>query len=170
MPTTTTGAREVVESYFGALARRDADAAAKLLDPEVVEEITSVGVLRGPEEIRSFFAGLFEAVPDIELTIDQILSDGDHVALSWRMSGTFTGGPLFNGVQATGGQMTLRGCDMIEVRDGLIVRNSAYQDGMELARALGMMPPQDSGAEKAMIAAFNGATKLRQTVRQRFGG
>jgi hypothetical protein len=86
------------------------------------------------------------------------------------MNGTFTGGPLFNGVQATGGRLQLRGCDVIDVRDGKIVRNTAYQDGIELARALGMMPPQDSPAEKAMIAAFNGATKLRTAVRQRFAG
>jgi hypothetical protein len=33
-----------------------------------------------------------------------------------------------------------------------------------------MMPPQDSPAEKAMIAAFNGATKLRTAVRERFSG
>jgi ketosteroid isomerase-like protein len=160
--------REVVETYFGELAKRDAQAASAHLDPEVVEEITSVGVLRGADEVRDFFAGLFAAVPDLELTIDRIVADGDWVAVSWRMAGRFTGGPLFNGVQATGGDMRLRGCDMIEVRDGRIVRNNAYQDGMELARALGMMPPQDSAAEKAMISAFNGATKLRTVVRERF--
>jgi hypothetical protein len=32
-----------------------------------------------------------------------------------------------------------------------------------------MMPPQDSAAEKAMIAAFNGATKVRTAVRDRLG-
>jgi steroid delta-isomerase-like uncharacterized protein len=161
---------EVVASYFQALNRRDAAAAAEYLAPDVVEEITGVGVLRGRDEVRTFFDGLFKAAPDMEVLVDRTVSEGDTDVVQWRMNGTFTGGPLFNGVQATGGRLQLRGCDVIDVRDGKIVRNTAYQDGIELARALGMMPPQDSPAEKAMIAAFNGATKLRTAVRQRFAG
>ena len=161
---------EVVASYFEALNRRDAAAAAEYLAPDVVEEITGVGVLRGRDEVRTFFDGLFKAAPDMEVLVDRTVSEGDTDVVQWRMNGTFTGGPLFNGVQATGGRLQLRGCDVIDVRDGKIVRNTAYQDGIELARALGMMPPQDSPAEKAMIAAFNGATKLRTAVRQRFAG
>jgi steroid delta-isomerase-like uncharacterized protein len=159
---------EVVASYFEALNRHDAAAAAEYLDPDVVEEITGVGILRGSGEVQRFFDGLFKAAPDMEVIVDRTVSEGDTDVVQWRMNGTFTGGPLFNGVQATGGRLQLRGCDVIDVRDGKIVRNTAYQDGIELARTLGMMPPQDSAAEKAMIAAFNGATKLRTAVRDRF--
>jgi ketosteroid isomerase-like protein len=159
----------VVASYFEALNQRDATLASGYLDPDVVEEITGVGILRGRDEVRAFFDGLFKAAPDMELIVDRTVTEGDTTVVQWRMNGTFTGGPLFNGVQATGGRLALRGCDVIDVADGKIVRNAAFQDGIELARALGMMPPQDSAAEKAMIAAFNGATKLRTAVRDRFG-
>ena len=157
-----------VASYFEALNKHDLDLAASFLDPDIVEEITGVGILRGREEVRQFFEGLMKAAPDMEVLIDRTVSEGDTTVVQWRMNGTFTGGPLFNGVQPTGGRLQLRGCDVIDVRDGKIVRNTAFQDGIELARAIGMMPPQDSPAEKAMIAAFNGATKLRTAVRDRF--
>jgi steroid delta-isomerase-like uncharacterized protein len=156
----------VVSSYFDALNRHDLDAAAALLDADVVEEITGVGILRGPDEVRGFFDGLMKAAPDMEVIVDRTVSEGDTDVVQWRMNGTFTGGPLFNGVQPTGGRLQLRGCDVIDVRDGKIVRNTAFQDGLELARTLGMLPAQDSAAEKAMIAAFNGATKLRQALRR----
>ena len=159
----------VVASYFEALNQHDLDMAASFLDPDVVEEISGVGILRGPDEVRRFFDGLMKAAPDMEVLIDRTVSEGDTTVVQWRMNGTFTGGPLFNGVQATGSRLQLRGCDVIDVRDGKIVQNTAFQDGIELARNLGMMPPQDSPAEKAMIAAFNGATKLRTAVRDRFG-
>jgi ketosteroid isomerase-like protein len=168
--TEQTAAVDVVKDYFAALNRHDVTAAKQYLDPEVVEEISSVGVLRGPDEVGRFFDGLMKAVPDLELIVEGTTSEGDRVAIQWRMQGNFTGGPLFNGVQPTGGRVTMRGCDVIEVSGGRIVRNTAYQDGLELARSLGMMPPQDSAAERAMIGAFNGATKLRQAVRDRFGG
>ena len=165
-----TTARDVALGYFAALNDRDLDAAASFLDDEVVEEITGVGVFRGPREVRTFFDGLFRAVPDMEVTVESTTREKDTAVVQWRMSGTFTGDPLFNGVHATGGRMELRGCDVIEVNsDGKIVRNTAYQDGLEMARTLGLMPPQDSPTERAMIAAFNGATKVRQAVKERFG-
>ncbi len=167
---TSTSALDVVNGYFEALGRRDVAAASEFLDPEVVEEITGIGIFRGKAEVRAFFEGLNAAVPDLEMIVDRTTAEDDRVAVQWRLRGTFSGGPLFNGVQPTGGPLELRGCDVIDVRDGRIVRNTAYQDGIELARGLGMMPPQDSGAEKAMIAAFNAATKVKQTVRDRFGG
>jgi steroid delta-isomerase-like uncharacterized protein len=166
----TTTAQDVVLGYFEALGRRDVSAAAEFLDPEVVEEITGVGVFRGRDEVRAFFEGLMKASPDLEMTVDRTIAEGDTVVVQWRMQGTFSGGPLFNGVQPTGGRIELRGCDVLEVSGGLITRNTAYQDGMEMARGLGMMPPQDSPAERAMIGAFNAATKVRQAVRDRFGG
>src|SRR3954465_4700010 len=159
-----------VASYFEALNRHDLDPAAGFLAEDVVEEITGVGILRGRDEVREFFDGLMKAAPDMEVLVDRTISEGDTTVVQWRMNGTFTGGPLFNGVQPTGGRLQLRGCDVIDVRDGKIVKNSAFQDGIELARTIGMLPPQDSAAEKAMVAAFNGATKLRTAVRERFPG
>jgi hypothetical protein len=49
------------------------------------------------------------------------------------------------------------------------VRNTAYYDGAAFARAVGLLPPQESGAERAMLGAFNGATKLRAMLRERLG-
>lgn len=162
--------RDVVTAYFAALGRHDTAAAGEFLDPEVVEEVTSVGVLRGRGEVREFFDGLFAAVPDLEVKLERIIRDRDTVVAQWRMEGTFNGtGALRNGVQPTGAQIRLRGCDIFEVRDDLIVSNTAYQDGLEVARSLGMMPPQDSPAERAMVGAFNAATKVRAAVRDRFG-
>jgi predicted ester cyclase len=162
--------RDVVNGYFAALGRRDALAAVEFLDPEVVDEISSVGVLRGRDEVREFFEGLFKAVPDLEITVDRTVRDRDIVAVQWRAQGTFNGaGPLFNGIQPTGARVRMRGCDVFEVSGDLIVSNTAFQDGLELARSLGMMPPQDSPAERAMIGAFNTATKVRAAVRDRFG-
>jgi ketosteroid isomerase-like protein len=161
--------RDVVTGYFAALARRDTAAAAEFLDPEVVEEITSVGVLRGRDEVRAFFDGLFAAIPDLEMSVVRTVRERDTVVVEWRGRGTFTGGPLYNGVQATGTEVQMRGCDVFEVRDDLIVSNTAFADGLELARSIGMFPPQDSPAERGMISAFNAATKVRAAVRDRFG-
>ena len=164
-----TGAEEVARSYFEAIARRDLDAMTPHWSPECVEDVASIGILRGPDELRAFFAEFFAAVPDLETIVDRITASGEVAAVEWRMRGTFGGGPL-QGIDPTGAWLELRGCDVIEVEDGKIVRNTGYQDGMQMARAIGMLPPQDSPAERAMVSAFNALTKVRGAVRERFSG
>jgi len=58
----------------------------------------------------------------------------------------------------------------MQIEDGLIVRNTVYYDGAAFARGVGMLPAQDSGAEKAMYTAFNAATRLRRAIRERTAG
>lgn len=167
---TAAGARtpeEVAKSYFAAVAARDADAMAAHWRPDGVDELTSIGILRGPDEVREFFGELFAALPDNETLVERITADDRVAVVQWRSSGTHTGAPL-TGIDPTHRLVELRACDCIEVDDGLIVRNTAYVDGLLLARCLGLMPPQDSMAEKALVGAYNAANRLRETLRERF--
>ena len=45
------------------------------------------------------------------------------------------------------------------MQDGLIIGNVAFPDGMGFARQIGMLPEQGSGAEGAMLRAFNARTR-----------
>ena len=161
-------AEDVAKSYFDAIARHDLDAIASHYSPEVVVDMLGQGIFRGPEEMRAFFQSLFGAVPDAEMIVERVVSNGDVAIVQWRVRGNFTGTPLF-GIDATGGWIEQRGCDVIEVSDRLITRNTAYADGVELGRALGMLPPLDSPADRALKQAFNVATKARKALKERFG-
>jgi ketosteroid isomerase-like protein len=159
-------AGEVAQSAFDAFKERDFDKLAANWREDGVEEIVPVGIFRGPREICDNVREIIAAAPDIEPVLERIVADGDHAALQWRASGTFDGEPI-QGIQPTGSHIELRFVEMIEVEDGLIVRNTAYYDGAAFARQIGMMPEQESGAEKAMIAAFNAVTKLRNAIARR---
>ena len=69
-----------------------------------------------------------------------------------------------HGRRPTGRRIELRGLDWLEVEDDKVVRNTAFADGAALARGIGLLPPQDSAAEKAMFTAFNAFTKARGAV------
>jgi hypothetical protein len=60
----------------------------------------------------------------------------------------------------------MEGCDMVTVRDGLIVDNRAYMNAAEMARQLGAMPPRGSGRERAMLEGINLTTRLSRLVRR----
>lgn len=167
----TAGARapaELARSYFAAVAVRDVAAQLEHWHPQGIVDLVPVGVRRGHPEIGAFFGELYGALPDLETIVDGITADDRRAAVQWRMSGTFSGGS-FQGLDPTGGRVALRGVDVLEVEDGLIVRNTAYYDGLDFARGVGMLPEQHSGAEKAMFAAFNGLTRARGALRDARG-
>ena len=150
-------------SYFEAVASRDVDGMVKHWKEDGVVDLVPIGILRGQEEISAFFRELFAAFPDAETTVTRVAAGQNEVAVEWRMSAHFTGAP-FQGVEPTGRPVELRGLDVIEIADGKNVTNTAYYDGMAFARGAGLLPPQDSGAERAMKGAVNAATRLRRAV------
>jgi steroid delta-isomerase-like uncharacterized protein len=160
---------ECVTAYFDAIAARDVHALGEHWREDGVDEIVPIGVLRGRGEIRDFFRELFAAVPDLETQVVRVVAGDRLAALEWRMSGTFNGAP-FQGIDPTGNEVQMRGLDLFEVEDGQIVGNTGYYDGAEFVRQVGMMPPQDSGAERALKSAFNTVTKVRKAVAERTGG
>jgi ketosteroid isomerase-like protein len=162
-------AEDLGRSYFDAIARQDLDGIASHYSPDLVVEFIGQGIYRGPQEMRDFFAGLFAAIPDAEMVTDRVVGGDGVVVVEWRLRGNFTGSaPLF-GIEPTGRWIEQRGCDVIEFAEGKITRNTAYQDGMEMARSIGMMPPMDSPAERGMKQAFNLATRARRAMKDRFG-
>lgn len=154
---------EVVRREHELMAARDLDGLMALRHEDVIEDFVPVGILRGRDESRAYLAELFAAFPDFTLTPGRRAAAGEVVFADWRATGTHTGGP-FQGVEPTGRRMELRGVDVFEVRDGLIARSTVYYDGLGVARSMGMMPAQGSGGERAMITAFNAATRAREAI------
>ena len=145
--------------YFDALARRDLDAAAACWAPDGVDRLVGQADAHGPEGVRAFFGELFAAVPDFAFEVEAIVAEGDRAAVRWNATGTFAGDAAYQGIEPTGGRVELAGLDLLTVRDGLIVRNDAFSDGMGFARQIGMLPPPGSGAEAKVLRAFNARTR-----------
>jgi len=152
-------ARQVAETYFGALARRDVDAAAACWAPDGIDNLIDWATVEGPAGVRAFFGELFGAVPDFAIEVDSMVAEDDRVAVRWHASGTFAGESSFQGIAPTGGRVTATGLDLLEVRDGLIVHNDAFTDGLGFARRLGMLPPQGSKADAGVLRAFNAKSR-----------
>jgi steroid delta-isomerase-like uncharacterized protein len=156
----------LARKYFDAAAARDPDAMASFWADDGVDDLVPVGVVRGPSGVKALFTEMFAAVPDMEMLVERVVADDTTAVVQWRMEGTFTGAP-FQGVEATGRRLELRGVDVLDVEDDKLVRNTAVFDGAAFARGIGMLPAQDSGAERAMKSAFNSVTKVRKALAER---
>jgi len=151
---------EVARATFDAVIARDLDGIVAPGAPGYVDDFVAIGEFKGQDEIRSFFAELFAAVPDFVMTVDRIVADDSTAVVQWHAAGTFNGGP-FQGIRATGRRVSIRGVDVMEVQDGLIQHNTIYYDGASFARQIGMLPPEGSRADRAMLKMFNARTRLR---------
>lgn len=170
MPPETTTAdetetRAAASAYFDAIAERDVDAMVACWEPGTVDRMVGMSDLQVPEDLRTWFTATFEAVPDFRFEVLDMLVDGDQAAVRWRARGTFDGTGKVEGVAPTGTSIDLEGFDLLTVRDGKIVSNHAYTNGMDMARQMGVMPPAGSAAERAMLAATNARTAARDRIR-----
>ncbi len=99
------------------------------------------------DEIRAIRQGF----PDLSTTIDSIIADGERAAIFWTTTGTHT--ETFLGVPATGKSVVTQGSNQVELRDGLIHRETVTWDGTELLNALGIRSLSDAiAAEKEQTA------------------
>jgi steroid delta-isomerase-like uncharacterized protein len=171
MPTTTQQtpseiAREVFRALFD---DRDLSDPYRYWTDDSVDHFLAAGQsVRGAQALAQWFRDLFTAVPDWKLEIDNTVDDGERqVVVQWHATGTFNGTQPFLGIEPTGRPVEIRGVDVIRLdADGKVDTNTVYYDGAEFARQIGMLPPRDSAVDRAMLAAFNGATKLKRRLKR----
>jgi steroid delta-isomerase-like uncharacterized protein len=160
-------AREVVREYFDALGDKDLARAVATWEPGSHDRLYGFADMIAPHGIRDYFGSMFAAIPDFKIEVDSMVAEGDKVAVRWQAAGTFDGAQKFQGLVPNGRRVELEGIDLFTVTDGKIVDNQAYTNGMEFARQVGALPPQDSGPERAMAAAFNAKTAIEKKLRSR---
>src|SRR5579872_708862 len=153
-------AESLARGYFAAIDARDLEAAVAMWAPGGRENVRGRVDVRAPEGVREFIGELLAAVPDLDMQVLSTTAQQDRCGVQWRLRGTFAGPGGFGGVAPNGARLDLEGFDLITVRDGLIESNDAFTDSMSFARQVGMLPAQDSPAERRMTRAFNAKTRL----------
>jgi steroid delta-isomerase-like uncharacterized protein len=99
--------------------------------------------LRGPSGYRPFFRRLREAFPDIEIVVEDTVSEGDKVAARCTVRGRHRGDAL--GLAATERPVEFTGICIVRVADGKIAEAWNNFDFMAMYQQLGALR-LDAGA------------------------
>jgi predicted ester cyclase len=78
------------------------------------------------------------AFPDLEMTVEKEIANGDYVTVLWRGRGTNTGSG--NGLNATGKKVDGRGISIFRVADGKIEEEWTEYSGLLILQQLGLYP------------------------------
>ena len=163
-PPTGVSNAELIRWSFEQLNRHDIGAVKAIWSADIVDRFPD-RTCRGIDEVAGYFETTFAALPDMRIEVISIAEQDDAVFARWRLTGTHSG-PV-QGIEATGKPITLDGMDHFVLRDGKIVSNFVVFDQMQYSRQLGILPAQDSAADKAMKAAFNAGTKIARRLKER---
>jgi len=94
--------------------------------------------IRGVEAIKQFAAGMREAFPDLEITIEDQIAEGDKVVTRFRTRGTHQG-ELWS-IPPTGKEVEITNMSMCRIEGGKMVEEWPEYDLLGVIRQLGAVP------------------------------
>jgi steroid delta-isomerase-like uncharacterized protein len=105
-----------------------------LISPDFIGHEMPPGMPRGPEGIRQFYGGIRAGLPDVQLTVEDMIGERDKVVVRWRARATHRG--VFLGVPATGKAVSFTGVAIYRLSKGKIVERWVEVDLLGLSEQL----------------------------------
>lgn len=129
--TTTEANKQLVREHYEQLVNRKNLAAAEVqLASDFIDHAAPPGTPRGPEAARLALTRLHHALPDVWVTLEDVVAEGDRVAVRATWRGTHQG--TFQGVAPSGRKITLTGMVFWRVAKGRIAERWATLDLRDL--------------------------------------
>jgi steroid delta-isomerase-like uncharacterized protein len=106
--------------------------------PNIIDHSLPPGAPGGIESVRQAITMLLTAFPDLNLTLEDIIAEGNRVVVRWTMHGTHQGASL--GMPPTGKQFTIPGVSLLCLESGMAVEAWIVQDQLSMLQQLGLVP------------------------------
>ena len=91
----------------------------------------------GVESYKNLFRTFLAAYPDIKITVEDTIAEGDKIAARCRVSATHTGDAL--GIAPTSNPVEFTGIAIVQLKDGKIVEAWNQFDFMKMYTQLGAL-------------------------------
>src|SRR5580700_2009329 len=110
----------------------------EVVAPECVDHDPAEGQVPGPDGYRFFFSGMRTAFPDLNVSAETVVQDGDSLAFAYTLAGTHNG--LFGKIPTTGKKVKIRGVQISKFKDGKMVERWGSSDELTLLKQIGVIP------------------------------
>lgn len=97
------------------------------------------GVEPGLASVKQFYAGIWGAFPDARVTVEDVVEQGDNLAVRFVLTATHQG-PFF-GVPATGRPIRLAGITILRFGGAKCVERWSAADFLAVLGQIGAFPP-----------------------------
>jgi steroid delta-isomerase-like uncharacterized protein len=135
--------KAVVQRAVEAFNQGDQDAVDELFAANYVDHDPSrAGLPSGPEGVKQAWGAFRAAFPDLQGTIEDMITEGDKVVVRGTISGTHQGDLM--GIPSTGRRVTVTLIDVNRIEGGKLVERWGVSDMLGMMQQLGVME-QPSG-------------------------
>jgi steroid delta-isomerase-like uncharacterized protein len=126
----------VIQQKFGsAVNTGELELLRDLIASDVVDHDPAPDQSPGPEGYIRMFAALRTSFPDLAVSVDQLVVDGDKIAIAYTLSGTHRG--EFMDVAPTGRKIRARGVQIARFRDDKMVERWGSSDQLGILQQIG---------------------------------
>lgn len=130
--------KALVTRFFEAINAGNIDALDEFVAEDFVEHEEIPGLpSRGRDAAKDAFALFKSAFPNLQMTAEEMLADGDKVVVRGTMSGTHQG--EFMGIPPTNNSFKIQFIDIIEIREGMATAHWGVTDQAGLMQQLGLV-------------------------------
>ena len=129
--------------YEGLWSRGNLEAIPELVAEDFVDHQAPAGHPPGREELAGLVLMWRSGFPDMQETVQDLISEGDKVVGRFLMRGTHRG--EFMGVAPTGRSVTMSGIDVVRVANGRISEFWYAEQTLELMQQPGAAPVLTAG-------------------------
>jgi steroid delta-isomerase-like uncharacterized protein len=91
------------------------------------------------EQYKGLCQALFNAFPDLYITTNDLVAEGEKVTKVWTANSTHKG--EFMGIPATGKPIVFKGIEVFRIVDGKIAEVWVSMDNLGMMQQLGVIPP-----------------------------
>lgn len=130
--------KAVVRRFFAEFNKHDTSAYGEIFAPEYILDFPGgPGTTHGLKQFLAASADFLATFPDLCFTLDNVIAEGEYVAVGWTMRATH-GGPL-GPIPASGKPIVLSGNSLIQLVDGKIVADHVRADMLGVLGQIGVL-------------------------------
>lgn len=121
-----------------AIATGNLEILKEVIAPNVVDHDPAPDQGKGPEGFIHFFTGFRRAFPDLNVTLEHLVTDEDNVAFAYTIEGTHKDDLM--GIPPTGRRIKARGMQIGRFENGKLVERWGSSDQLGILQQLGAAP------------------------------
>jgi steroid delta-isomerase-like uncharacterized protein len=128
---------QLADRYVEMINTHDPDAVDRFVAEDYVNH--NAFVADGREANRQFWTVFFAGLPDVRVTMEDLVVSGDRVVGRFVYRGTHTGDLM--GIPATGKPVEMRSIDIWRVQNGMFVEHWDELNLLQVFQQIGALPP-----------------------------
>ena len=131
--------KALMRRFYEEISKGNLAVVDELIAADVVEHSPFVpGQAPGRQGTLELFTTIHAAFPDLRITAEDMVAEGDKVVSRGTFSGTQKG--EFMGIAPTGKQITIGVIEIVRIAGGKMVEHWNVVDSLSMMQQLGMIP------------------------------